>query len=101
MKLSWKITTLNANEDIRFYTLKEIHANKNNKGYWKQSIACKIASLGYYDMKTAWCIFKLIYSDYIVSNEIKKAYSLSDTINAFNKVDWTKHYHASRIYTGD
>ena len=73
---TWKnISTLNKDKAVRSYAKSEIEENlNNNKGYWKQSIVCKIAAYGYYDMKSAWRIFNILLSDVICELTPKKKY---------------------------
>lgn len=51
----WKINTP---IDLSHHIRKEIKENKDSKGYWKQSIVCKIAYYECLTMKSAWECFK-------------------------------------------
>lgn len=103
--MNWKsIKNFDCNTSPKFYAEKEIRENFNtNKGYWKQSIVCKIAVFGYYDMKSAWKIFNRIFDDFIDSfltrEQFNEAYNLREY---FDRVlTPASDYYKPHVYNGD
>lgn len=98
----WRNTTTDL--DVKHYAKKEIEENlSNHKGYWKQSVVCKIAALGYYDMKSAWRIFNRIFIDLIDSLIPKEAFMDFYQVEKFIQENTTPaaDYYGCGHYNGD
>ena len=79
---NWKINTP---IDLSYYIRKEIEENKDSKGYWKQSIVCKIAYYECLTMKAAWECFKmyLLETETIDINEFREIYDRTFKYNNY------------------
>lgn len=101
----WRnISTLNTDSSVRYYAKEEIKENfQNHKGFWKQSVVCKIAAHGYYDMRSAWKIFNRLFDDHIDSfltkGQFMEAYNVREIFNAY--LTPASEYYGTGHFNGD
>jgi len=54
---TWNISDMNIREEVKYLARKEIKENNGKKGYWKQSLVCKISYYHGLCLRLAWELF--------------------------------------------